>query len=63
MISEVAKDFETRIYTSLKTVVFVFKLAHSHILNYSHKTGKGGELTREKIRGSAVNKAGSKIPT
>ncbi len=24
MISEVAKDFETRIYTSLKTVVFVF---------------------------------------
>jgi hypothetical protein len=30
---------------------------------YSHREGKGGELTREKVRGATVHKAGSKIPT
>ncbi len=36
---------------------------HTCILyTYSHKEG-GGELTREKVRGATVPKAGLKIPT
>jgi hypothetical protein len=31
---------------------------------YSHRErGKGGEITREKVRGATLHKAGSKIPT
>ncbi len=31
--------------------------------NNPHIEGGGGELTREKVRGATVQKAGSKIPT
>ncbi len=33
------------------------------ILIHTGKGGRGGELTREKVRGATVHKAGSKIPT
>ncbi len=32
------------------------------LYTYSHRGGEEGELTREKVRGATVNKAGSKIP-
>jgi hypothetical protein len=33
------------------------------VYTYSHREGVGEELTREKVRGATVHKAGSKIPT
>jgi hypothetical protein len=46
----------------------VYKIGLQHIntvsciqYTYSHRDGKGGELTREKVRGVTVHKAGSKI--
>ncbi len=38
------------------------RIVHVYIV-YLFTRGEGGELTREKIRGATVHKAGSKVPT
>jgi hypothetical protein len=49
-------------YDTLR-ICFLTHLVRVYCILYAYSHRKGGELTREKVRGATVHKAGSKIPT
>ncbi len=60
-LSEAPSPLMTPDSPSLTNCIRVYKYIYSV---YSHREGRGGgELTSEKVSGTIVHKAGSKIPT
>ncbi len=62
---DLKKDFEADVYLSEAQSPITSPPFTRCIRVYSTliHTGRGGELTRKKVRGATVYKAGSKVPT